>query len=90
MLRTLKRLLSRLLLGSADRAARLSLDANARLAIPPRALEADLCVPSSSSEDEAVARKASLAIIEGGRSAPRANVPPMSACRTGDALRKAI
>jgi hypothetical protein len=91
MLSTLKCLLSRFLLGSADRAARLALDANARLAMPPRALKAELCLPSTSSEDEVTAARSSLVIIEGGRSrASRPDVPPAVPTRSGNGLRKAI
>jgi hypothetical protein len=90
MLSTLKRFLSRFLLGSTDRATRLALDANARLAMPPRVLEAEPCLPSSS-EDEVAARRGSLVIIEGGRSrASQTNVPPAAPSRFGNALRKAI
>jgi len=91
MLSTLKRVLSRFLLGSADRAARLALDANARLAMPPRALGAESCLPSTSSEDEATARRTSLVTIEGGRSrGSRPTVLPAVPAGSGNALRKAI
>jgi hypothetical protein len=91
MLSLLKRLLSRVLLGSTDRAARIALDANARLAMPPRTLEAGLCVPSSSSENDPAARRASLVVIEGGLArGAHDNGPPSRRPRSGNRFRRAV